>query len=224
MAVDAGAGAGAGADLDVDVAVVGAGPVGLSAALLLARAGLGVVVLERRPGPVTESRATDLLARTLEALTPSGLAESLHPLGRRMDTVEMWSRGRRLGGFDLSRLRTPYPYPHRPAMRDRGPAGGGGRVRGGARIPLRGRELGPRGRRRRHRTLRRPRTAARPLGGGGRRRGEHAPRPAARPPRRRSPPKRRPGDGRLPSANAAGRVPSAPGGASPRTTGADGCC
>ncbi|MET9638585.1 NAD(P)/FAD-dependent oxidoreductase [Streptomyces virginiae] len=96
--------------VDVDVAVVGAGPVGLSSALLLARAGLGVAVLERRPGPVTESRATDLHARTLEALAPSGLAESLHPLGRRVDTVDMWSGRRRLGGFDLARLPTPYPY------------------------------------------------------------------------------------------------------------------
>ncbi|WP_405526513.1 hypothetical protein OG592_02995 [Streptomyces avidinii] len=31
-----------------------------------------VLVLERRPGPVTESRATDLHARTLEACSPIG--------------------------------------------------------------------------------------------------------------------------------------------------------
>ncbi|MEV7557785.1 FAD-dependent monooxygenase [Streptomyces sp. NPDC089795] len=70
----------------------------MSAALLLARAGLGEVVLERRPGPVTESRATDLHARTLEAPTPSGVAESPLPLGRRVVAVEMWSGRRRLGG------------------------------------------------------------------------------------------------------------------------------
>ncbi|RST09549.1 FAD-dependent monooxygenase [Streptomyces sp. WAC05374] len=93
-----------------DVVVVGGGPVGLTAAVLLARAGLDVAVVDRRAGPVTQSRATDLHSRTLEALAPSGLAGTLCSVGRTVDRVEMWSRGRWLGGFGTNRLRSPHPY------------------------------------------------------------------------------------------------------------------
>ncbi|WP_163015573.1 FAD-dependent oxidoreductase [Streptomyces sp. Tu 4128] len=56
-----------------DVVVVGAGPVGLMLAGELARAGVGVVVLERRDAPTTASRASTLHARTMEILDSRGL-------------------------------------------------------------------------------------------------------------------------------------------------------
>jgi 2-polyprenyl-6-methoxyphenol hydroxylase-like FAD-dependent oxidoreductase len=55
---------------DVDVVVVGAGPAGLLLAGDLAQAGVSCVVLERRPGRSSLSRAFAVQARTLRlALT-----------------------------------------------------------------------------------------------------------------------------------------------------------
>ncbi|WP_424217517.1 SDR family oxidoreductase (plasmid) [Streptomyces sp. BI20] len=64
------------------VLVVGAGPVGLLLAVDLARAGVDVLVLERRTAPDTESRATALHARTLELLADRGLSDPLGPFDR----------------------------------------------------------------------------------------------------------------------------------------------
>ncbi|MFI1250038.1 FAD-dependent monooxygenase [Streptomyces anulatus] len=64
-------------DIDTQVLVVGAGPVGLMLAGELALGGADVVVLERRTGPLTESRASTLHARTMELLDQRGLLEEL---------------------------------------------------------------------------------------------------------------------------------------------------
>jgi 2-polyprenyl-6-methoxyphenol hydroxylase-like FAD-dependent oxidoreductase len=48
------------------VAIAGAGPVGLSLALGLARAGIRTVVFERKTEPDPHSRATLIIPRTLE--------------------------------------------------------------------------------------------------------------------------------------------------------------
>ncbi|MGY1433431.1 FAD-dependent monooxygenase [Streptomyces sp. MN12] len=59
--------------LTTDVVVVGAGPVGMMLAGELAHGGVGVVVVEKRRAPSTESRASTLHARTMEILDSRSL-------------------------------------------------------------------------------------------------------------------------------------------------------
>ena len=68
----------------VDVAVVGAGPAGATAALVLARAGIEVALLDRAPLPRDKTCGGGVVARALESL-PSGV---VIPVERRLGRVE----------------------------------------------------------------------------------------------------------------------------------------
>ena len=68
---------------ETDVLIVGAGPVGLVLACQLARLGVPCRIIDKGTGPVAESRATDVHARTLEQLEPLGVVDQLIERGRR---------------------------------------------------------------------------------------------------------------------------------------------
>src|SRR4051794_2259629 len=88
----------------VDVVVVGAGPVGLTAALLLAARGVPVVVLERHREPYPLPRAVHLDDEALRVLQAAGVADEVAALCRPMAGLRLVD----------GRLRTLAEFPRAP--------------------------------------------------------------------------------------------------------------
>ena len=97
------------------ILIAGAGPVGLSLALALARRGLAVRVREAQPGLGSEARASTWHPPTLEMLREWGVADAIVAKGFRVDRLQYWERETRtrVAEFEYARITGDTPFPFR---------------------------------------------------------------------------------------------------------------
>ena len=95
------------------VLIAGAGPTGLSLALFLAHQGIRPRIVERRSGPVEQSRALGVHARTLEFYRFLGIAEEAIELGIPARDVRLMRDGEETTRFSIADMGegiSPYPF------------------------------------------------------------------------------------------------------------------
>ncbi|WP_375401651.1 FAD-dependent oxidoreductase [uncultured Amnibacterium sp.] len=94
-------------DADADVLIVGAGPVGMTAALLLARRGSSVIVLEQHGGPSAEPKAISLDDESLRTYQSAGAVD------RVLSIVVPGTGTRYYGADDVELFHASGPEPYR---------------------------------------------------------------------------------------------------------------
>jgi phenol 2-monooxygenase len=85
----------------VDVFIIGAGPAGVMCANALARAGVNVRIIDKRPAKVVAGQADGIQPRTIEVMQSYGLAERLLREGNQMHVATFYNPGRD-GGIECT--------------------------------------------------------------------------------------------------------------------------
>ena len=96
------------------IAIVGGGPVGLTAAFLLARAGLPVTLFERETEVLKDYRASTFHPPTLDLLEDTGISDALVRMGIKCPIVQYrsWAEGK-IAEFDHGLLKNDTRHPYR---------------------------------------------------------------------------------------------------------------
>src|SRR6185369_11263164 len=95
---------------DSEVLVAGAGPVGMVSALLLARQGVKVQVIDEAPGAARQSYACGLHSRTIALLRDAGMHAELLKAGRRLERIVFYEGPLRRCEIPFERILPDVPY------------------------------------------------------------------------------------------------------------------
>lgn len=90
--------------------IVGAGPVGLAAALFLARGGVKARVIDKLAEPTQTSKALAINPRTLDLLEPTGVTRRMLELGRRIEGATFRSGEKVLAKVEFAELDHRYAF------------------------------------------------------------------------------------------------------------------
>ena len=101
--------------MKADVIISGAGPVGMSLALGLARNGVSVIVLEKLDELSHEARASTIHPPTLEFFDELGIIKDILANGLRIENLQFWERASRelVADFPYSIIENDTKYPFR---------------------------------------------------------------------------------------------------------------
>lgn len=94
----------------VDVLIVGAGPTGLLLASVLARYGVSLRLIDKRPHPSQASKALSVFARTLEIFEQLGIAEVAIAKGIPIPRVKLYTQGDSLAEISFQGIDAAYPF------------------------------------------------------------------------------------------------------------------
>ncbi len=93
-----------------EVMVIGAGPVGLTSALLLAEAGAELTIIDRESRTAARSYACALHPATLRLLDRLGIASTLIDQGRKVETIGFYEGPDRRAELNLAKAGGEFPY------------------------------------------------------------------------------------------------------------------
>ena len=102
-------------EIQTDVIISGAGPVGMSLALALARNDVSVVVLEKLDELSHEARASTIHPPTLEFFDEIGIIDDILANGLRIESLQFWERKERelVADFPYKLIENDTKYPFR---------------------------------------------------------------------------------------------------------------